>query len=93
MLLEQEVKLDYSDVLIRPKRSTLGSRKEVDLERGFSFLNYTPYVNPDKAARWISSGTGTTQTLARCPIMAANMDGAGTFEMVKNLPNNIFSLV
>ena len=29
MRLEQDVKLDYSDVLLRPKRSTLGSRKQV----------------------------------------------------------------
>ena len=34
MHIEHEVKLNYDDVLISPKRSTLGSRKEVDLERG-----------------------------------------------------------
>ena len=39
MRIEQEPKLDYSDVLIRPKRSTLGSRKEVRLERRFAFRN------------------------------------------------------
>ena len=33
MRLEEDVKLDYKDV-IRPKRSVLGSRKEVDSERG-----------------------------------------------------------
>ena len=33
MRIESEVKLDFSDVLIRPKRSTLGSRKQVQLER------------------------------------------------------------
>ena len=37
MRIEDEVKLDYSDVLIRPKRSTLGSRKEVRMERSFDF--------------------------------------------------------
>lgn len=47
MFIEHEIKLDYSDVLIRPKRSTLGSRSEVDLERGFNFPNYIPYVNKD----------------------------------------------
>ena len=31
MRIEEEIKLDYSDVLFRPKRSTLTSRKEVDL--------------------------------------------------------------
>jgi GMP reductase len=39
MRIEQEIKLDYKDVLLRPKRSTLGSRKEVDLERRFVFPN------------------------------------------------------
>ena len=37
MRLEEEVKLDYKDVLIRPKRSTLRSRKEVSLQRTYRF--------------------------------------------------------
>ncbi len=37
--IEEQVKLDYSDVLLRPKRSTLTSRKEVDLEREFRFYH------------------------------------------------------
>lgn len=37
MRIENDVKLDFSDVLIRPKRSTLTSRKEVELERTFTF--------------------------------------------------------
>lgn len=39
MRIENDVKLDYSDVLLRPKRSTLGSRSEVDLEREYTFRN------------------------------------------------------
>ena len=39
MRIEEDVKLDYSDVLIKPKRSTLGSRKEVKLERHYAFKN------------------------------------------------------
>ena len=39
MRIEQEVKLDYKDVLIRPKRSTLRSRKQVSLERTYKFRN------------------------------------------------------
>jgi len=34
-----DVKLDFSDVLIRPKRSTLQSRKNANLERTFHFKN------------------------------------------------------
>ena len=75
MRLETEIKLDYSNVLIRPKRSKLGSRKIVDLLRGFTFVNYKgpKLANyPDKHFRGL-------------PIMASNMDGVGTFEMADTL--------
>ena len=35
--IEHEELLDYSDVLIRPKRSTMKSRNDVDIERLFTF--------------------------------------------------------
>lgn len=68
MRIENDVKLDFCDVLIRPKRSTLSSRKEVSLERSYQFKH--------SGATW----TGV-------PIMAANMDGVGTFEMSVALSN------
>lgn len=37
MRIEDEIKLDFKDVLIRPKRSTLSSRKLVDLNRTYKF--------------------------------------------------------
>ena len=37
MRIEEEIKLDYTDVLFRPKRSTLKSRKQVDLNRTYKF--------------------------------------------------------
>ena len=37
MRIEEELKLDYSDVLFRPKRSTLSSRKDVNLKRTYKF--------------------------------------------------------
>ncbi len=37
MKIEQDIKLDFSDVLIRPKRTTLASRNEVIIEREFRF--------------------------------------------------------
>ena len=37
MRIEEDIKLDFKDVLIRPKRSTLHSRKEVDLSRTYTF--------------------------------------------------------
>ena len=39
MRIESDIKLDYNDVLLRPKRSTMGSRKEVDLHRTYKFRN------------------------------------------------------
>ena len=66
MHLENSVKLDFKDVLIRPKRSTLTSRSEVDITREFKFLHSSePYHG--------------------IPIIAANMDTTGTFEMASAL--------
>jgi len=39
MRILDDVKLDYQDVLLKPKRSTLQSRKDVQLERTFSFYH------------------------------------------------------
>lgn len=72
MRLEEDLKLDYKDVLIRPKRSVLGSRKEVDLKRGFTFRNYNGSKKDNRHWRGI-------------PLMAANMDGVSTFEMADAL--------
>jgi GMP reductase len=66
MRIEHDIKLDYKDVLFKPKRSTLTSRRDVDLTREFTFYN---------------SG----KTWKGIPIMAANMDGVGTFAMAKVL--------
>lgn len=66
MRIEYDVKLDFKDVLIRPKRSVLKSRAEVSLEREFRFKN--------SGATWKG-----------VPIIAANMDHTGTFEMAEAL--------
>lgn len=41
MKIESDIKLDFADVLIRPKRTTLSSRSEVNLEREFKFPHST----------------------------------------------------
>ena len=61
MRIINDVKLDYKDVLITPKRSTLASRSEVELRRHFKFRSGNEWYG--------------------VPIIAANMDGVGTFEM------------
>lgn len=39
MRLDSDIKLDFKDVLFRPKRSTLRSRSQVTLERNYTFCN------------------------------------------------------
>ena len=60
--IEIGTKLDFSNVLIRPKRSTINSRSEVSLEREITF------------------GV-SKQKWKGVPIISANMDTTGTFEV------------
>jgi GMP reductase len=62
MKIDTTPKLDFKNVLIRPKRTTLYSRSQVNLERTFSF--------PHSSLTWKG-----------IPIMAANMDTTGTFDV------------
>ena len=39
MRIEEDIKLDFKDVLFKPKRSKLESRRDVDLTRTFTFHN------------------------------------------------------
>ncbi len=59
MRIDNERKLDFSDVLIRPKRSTLTSRRDVLLERTFTFLHSSKTWTgiPLIAANMATSGT------------------------------------
>ena len=41
MKIESDPKLDFNNVLIRPKRTILSSRSEVEIERKFSFPHST----------------------------------------------------
>jgi GMP reductase len=75
MHLETDVKLDYKDVLIRPKRSRLTSRKNVSMERSYNFVGA-------KGARV------NEYDYTGVPIIAANMDGVGTFEMARTLSDH-----
>ncbi|HCU05430.1 MAG TPA: GMP reductase [Coxiellaceae bacterium] len=66
MRIESDIKLDFKDVLLRPKRSTLRSRSQVDLEREYTFYH-------------------TRKKWKGVPIVAANMDHTGTFEVAEVL--------
>ena len=66
MRIEEDAKLDFKDVLLRPKRSTLVSRSQVDLSRTFKFRH-------------------SQRTWTGVPLIVANMDTVGTFEMAQTL--------
>ena len=66
MRVDRDFKLDFDDVLIRPKRSTLSSRRLVDLNRKFTFRH-------------------SKDTWEGIPVIAANMDTTGTFEIADSL--------
>jgi GMP reductase len=68
MRIEYEIKLDFKDVLIRPKRSTLRSRNDVDLNRNFKFRHTGKEWTgiPIMAANMDTSGTfAVAASLAR----------------------------
>jgi GMP reductase len=69
MRIDDDLKLTFRDVLIRPKRSTLKSRSDVSLSRIFKFRH-------------------TESEWKGVPVVAANMDTTGTFEMAKALQKN-----
>lgn len=77
MRIEEDIKLDFKDVLIRPKRSTLISRKEVDISREYKFrwsgktfkgvpiiaANMDGVGTMDMACAFIKDGNGLTVAL------------------------------
>lgn len=58
MRIEEDLKLGFKDVLIRPKRSTLKSRSDVELERQFTFKHsgQTRPAYPLLPRTWTLSG-------------------------------------
>ncbi len=74
MRIENEIKLGFSDVMIRPKRSILKSRSEVDLNRNFTFRHtQSPWTGiPIIAANMDTVGTfAMAETLARQGLVTA----------------------
>jgi GMP reductase len=71
MRIENEIKLDFNDVLIKPKRSLAVSRSEVCLKREFRLLNCERY----KDNTWD----------AGIPIIAANMTTVASIKVAETL--------
>lgn len=68
MRIEEDVKLGFKDVLIRPKRSTLKSRSKVGLERQFNFKH--------SGSRWsgvpiIAANMDTVGTFRMAEVLAS----------------------
>lgn len=66
MNINNDIKLDFDDVLLVPQRSRAASRSLVDLKRTYKFFH--------SSLEW--SGV---------PLMSANMDTTGTFQMAESL--------
>ena len=69
-----QVQLDYSDVLIRPRASGMTSRSEVSVQSSHSCL-------------WARTPGGEAITINSIPIIAANMTGVGELEVAEALSN------
>lgn len=76
MKIEADTKLDFHNVLIRPKRSTINSRSEVDVTRSFRFPNVVMRESDGSIKKKHWSGV---------PIISANMDTTGTFGVYDTL--------
>ena len=74
MKIEEGTKLDFCDVLIRPKRSNTPSRKSIKLSRVFRTLssNRTLECIPIMAANMSTTGTfAMAEALQKCMMLTA----------------------
>jgi GMP reductase len=98
MRIEEDIKLDFRDVLIRPKRSTLASRKEVELKRTYTFKHsgWEWSGVPVMAANM--DGVGTTamaealyeHRMFTC--LVKNYDEDQLFDLVGGIGGNYFAV-
>jgi GMP reductase len=98
MRIIEDVKLDYKDVLITPKRSTLSSRSQVKLKRTFTFRSGNSWVGvPIIAANMDGVGTiNMDMQLAKMDLMTALTKHYDATELVEHfsmkLNSSIYSL-
>jgi len=95
MRIEEDVKLGFKDVLIRPKRSTLKSRSEVELARTYTFkhTHHSWTGVPVIAANMDSVGTFTmAEALAQRDVLTSvhkhySVEAWQTF--IQRVPDNV----
>jgi len=100
MRIEQDIKLDFKDVLIRPQRSTLASRAEVDISREFVFHHSQKRYKgiPIIAANMDTIGTMTMAlALARHNLSVAlhkhySADDLVSFFLARKASNTFYSM-
>ncbi len=96
--IDNEIKLDFKDVLLCPKRSTLKSRAEVDLNREFVFRNskQTFRAIPVMASNMDTTGTfEMAKALAKMDLFTCVHKHFSVEEWKKfaeNQPENIFKV-
>ena len=78
MRIIEEEQLDFDDVLIMPRRSSLNSRNEVNIFREFKF-----------AKKPVEEGGGC-RTLTGIPVMGSNMGPIATPKMAKLFASKTF---
>jgi GMP reductase len=91
MRIEEDIKLGFKDVLIRPKRSTLRSRSQVSLEREYHFRHSKKVWQgiPIIAANMDHTGTfSVAKALAEHKLMTALSKFADATEWAKFINDN-----
>lgn len=89
MRLELQEQLDFSDVLILPKRSTLKSRKDVDITRTFTFRHTgkTWTGTPVIASNMLTGTFEMSHALSKYNMMTALHKHYSTADLVKYYTN------
>ena len=89
MRIEEDIKLDFTDVLIRPKRSTLVSRKNAELDRKFTF-KYSKHHW--KGVPIAASNMDHTGTIKMSEVLGEAQHGAGTLGTIPcGRPSHVLS--
>jgi GMP reductase len=90
MKIEDGIKLDFCDVLIRPKRSTLSSRSEVSLQRSFKFRSGALWSGiPIFASNMDTTGTFEIANVLSKKGLITAIHKHYTLEEWKNIPSEI----
>lgn len=94
MRIEDDIKLDYRDVLIKPKRSTLTSRRDVEIKREFKFRkDFSPFLCPVIAANMSTVGTGAMNEVLSQHSMLTCLHKHITIDEFMLIPNIRYSVL